>query len=268
MTEVKNNFYEIIVLIPHYNNLKGLHISLASIKYDGKLLVLIIDDGSDLDFSISEFDLYNLEIHVLASKNNLGIESALNKGLVFIKENLQATYIARLDCGDKMHHSRLNKQARFLDKNKDVSLLGSWVEFFDEDGTLFILKPPTEHNVIKRRMMLGVCFIHPAVIFRSSLVDIVGLYPVDYPAAEDYAYFIKIARNLTTANLPEVLTFVESNKEGISISKRQQQLDSRLKIIWYYREFSIYFLVGVVKLVLLKVLPYKFIVFIKKVVYK
>jgi glycosyltransferase involved in cell wall biosynthesis len=263
--------YDVAVLIPHYNNLLGLANSIRSISYFGTVLILIVDDGSfseqrPLKGNLSQHTEHDIEI--LNLDINFGIEKALNTGLKYLKDNELTDLVARLDCGDRMKENRLLTQVNFLNNNQDIYLLGSWVDFVEHGKLLYTLKLPATHNEIKMKMNYKVCFIHPAVTFRLRAINSIGYYPMEYPAAEDYAYFMNFTNNFKTANVKEVLTVVEKSIEGISLSKRKLQLKSRLKIIIKNFHLNLYSLAGVCKIILLMILPYAIIMAIKKRIYK
>ena len=231
--------------------------------------VIIVDDGStkkpDESLLKSKFPKIN-NIKVILNKKNEGIDYALNKGLAYIKKR-KYKYVARLDCGDLAYPHRFKLQKEFLENNKDIFLVGSWVRFISPHGkTLFIFRPPTKHEDIKKRMFINNMFIHPSVMFRTAIIDIVGYYPTNYKNAEDYAFFFKIAKTLKVANIPEILLDYEVNPQGLSISKRKQQLKSRLKVIVDNFDFSIYATYGILRNLLIYFLPYSFIEPLKKVI--
>ena len=78
---------------------------------------------------------------------------------------------------------------------------------------------------------------------------------------------MKIVNEAKAENIPEVLTKVEYNDKGISMSLRRIQLNSRLKVVWKYRRLSAYFLIGILKLLILKMIPYRIILSIKRKIY-
>ncbi len=263
--------YDVVVLIPHYNNLDGLIKSLGSIYYEESIMIMVVDDGSrlterpELQQLIKVTD-YPIVLRFLQS--NEGIEAALNLGISeIIKEN-SSKFIARLDCGDVMVSDRLKSQVSYLNENQNIYLVGSWVDFIQQGKRLFTLKLPKNHNTIRKEMMYKVCFIHPAVTFRVSGIDKVGYYPTDYPAAEDYAFFYRFVESFETANLQRVLTIVESNLEGISLSRRKLQLRSRLKVLIDNPKISLYWVVGIIKIKLLQIIPNSIIISIKQLIYK
>jgi glycosyltransferase involved in cell wall biosynthesis len=257
----------IAVLIPHYNNIEGLKKSLKSISPIEPVDVIIVDDGSrekpKEEELKKEFKQIN-NIKVLYLEKNKGIEHALNAGLEFIL-NKGYKYTARLDCGDVNTPDRFKVQKEFLEKNKDIYLVGSWVKFVDLKGDeLFIFKPPTEHEEIKKKMFINNVFIHPSVMFRTEVVKYIGFYPTDRKNAEDYAFFFKIIKKFKSANIPKVLLIYEVNPTGLSLSKRKLQIKSRIRVILDNFDGSIYAWYGLFRNLILYFLPYKFVEFLKK----
>jgi glycosyltransferase involved in cell wall biosynthesis len=263
-----------VLLIPHYNNLDSLAKTLRSINHSEGLDVLVIDDGSDED-SIPNVDLLqkelnsnvNLELKFL--KHNGGIAKALNFGLEAILKEKKHEFIARIDCGDVCVSDRFEIQENFLYKNKEVVIVGSWVNWLDSQGELiFSKKPPTNHKEIKRGMSIRCSLIHPSTMFRVSLVENVGNYPCDFEAAEDYAYFYGITNKFKVANIGAFLTSVEFNHSGISSQKRKEQSKSKLKIIYTFTPLSLRLVYSVIYNIVLMSIGAGFILNVKKRVFK
>jgi len=257
----------ILVLIPHFNNPEGLYKSLKSISNIEPVDVLIIDDGSSIEpnkeILNTQFPNINKIIYI---RNNInrGIEYVLNDGLNYAKEK-GYQYIARLDCGDVSDPKRFKVQKEFLDKNKKVYLVGSWVSFIDMKGEeVFLFKPEISHAKIEKRMFISNQFCHPAVMFRTIAIDKIGYYPLNRKAAEDYAYFFKFVKNFKTANIPQILLKYEVNPEGISLKKRKKQILSRLQVILDNFDYSIYAFYGLFRNSVIYFLPYKLVEQLKK----
>ncbi|MEW6584974.1 MAG: glycosyltransferase [Nitrospirota bacterium] len=251
---------KVAVLIPHYNNIGGLEKSLSSISDLEPVDVVVVDDGSkikpDLRDLKCKFRHIN-DLSVIGAERNRGIEHALNEGLKLIEKHGEYEYLARLDCGDVCHPERFKIQREFLDRNAGIYLAGSWVSFVDTCGKeLFTVKYPVDHEKIKRKMFINNMFIHPSVMFRMSAVERVGYYPTDVKYAEDYAYFFRFVKNLRTANINRVLLTCEVNPSGISLSKRRTQLRNRIAIIARNWEWDIYCFYGLLRNILLFLVPY------------
>ena len=114
----------IIILIPHFNNLSGLQRTIRSISEKSMPDILVIDDGSEKKLVTSSIQ-YNGRVFFKFLKTNSGIGTALNIGLDFAIAK-KYEYTGRLDCGDLCHVNKFTKQLNYLSKNKEIKLLGSW----------------------------------------------------------------------------------------------------------------------------------------------
>ncbi len=260
------------VLIPCYNNLEGLHQSIASIKYATKnYIIVVIDDGSSLPLSFEE--LYTripsaVNIAILRNEVNIGITRSLNKGLDYISAHFSPTYIARLDCGDICSTDRFEKQVSFLTMNTEIDLVGSWCYFKNfHSGEAFKYVTPTLHNSIERSMYFRNVFIHPTVMWRFTVVN-QSKYPEQYPCAEDYGFFYQMISKRRSAIIAEFLMTCELTKTGLSYLFRDKQLKSRSAIIKDFGTNKIYLFLGVLKLRLLMLIPFEFVLHMKKMIYR
>src|SRR5688572_12715931 len=219
---------EFCLLLPCYNNFSGLISSLDSVVYpNGKFLVLIIDDGSleqVTEERISQTIKEEKPIVVLQNEKNLGITATLNRGLTWIEENTDARYIARLDCGDICMSERFEMQVEYMDAHPGIGLSGSWCQFEDKK-TLekYSYKTPAQHDDIVRAMHFRNIFIHPTVMFRTSLLKEAGYYPLDFEYAEDYAFFWKLIKKTHSFIIDKFLVICEINKDGLSYKNKGKQ---------------------------------------------
>jgi len=258
----------LILLIPYYNNSDGLMKSIQSIDEDDELDILIVDDGS-----VNKFD-ENTAVNSFKAKGkvffeylpeNKGIETALNTGLKIILEK-GYKYIARLDCGDICLGKRFAIQKAFLEVHPDIKIVGSNVLAVDNnDNFLYSIDLPLKDRDIKKKMYFNSMLIHPAVTFSCEILKTVGMYSLNYKSAEDYAFFFAISKSFKLANVNEYLTQIEINEKGISIQKRKQQVRCRIKIIKENFYFGFYPIYGLIRNYILLILPYSFILFLKKI---
>jgi glycosyltransferase involved in cell wall biosynthesis len=272
MGSFQRSILDVCILIPCFNNIKGLIESINSIDYHpGRFLILVVDDGSIT--AVSRNELYKhvpitVNIQIVRLRQNLGITRALNKGLDFIYANYPARFIARLDCGDTCNPARFYRQVSFLNNNPGTDLLGTWCYFKDlNSGFAYEYSTPTQHELIERSMYFRNVFVHPTVMWRISALDTFR-YPEKYPHAEDYGLFYDMISKKRTAVIDAFLVTCEINTKGISFQNRSEQLKSRMKVIWDYGKNKWWLAAGTIKLVLLMALPYRFIYLVKKKVYK
>lgn len=259
---------EVAVLIPYYNAPNDLLKTIQSINESIHVDIFIIDDGSKKKPNISGLNFYkNGKLFLHGYKKNKGIEYALNYGLKIIEQK-EYPFIARLDCADTCEKNRFQKQLNYLNDNKEIAMLGSWVNFVDDKLKFkYDLKLPTDHEDIKNKSYLNAMFIHPTIFFRSSILKTIGYYPTKYEAAEDYAFFFKVIKFFKTANYPDFLVNVEINDSGISASKRKVQVKSRIRVILDNFHFGFYPIYGLFRNIILLYLPRNFTNSLKKIIY-
>lgn len=251
---------EIAVLIPVYNNIEGLAASLHSITLTPKVTIVIVDDGSSEKLKLSALTPHTKhEIKLITLEVNEGIVAALNAGLKYIYSN-DFKYIARLDAGDLMTNDRLSSQVDFLINNLNCMVVGGGARFVNKDGlVVFQYAPPENNALIRKKMHINNCFCHPAVMWKIDGQK-KFYYASEYQYAEDYHMFWKMLTEFGGANLNINVVDTLADPNGISRTKRKKQLSLRLKIqMNNFDGYSIYSYIGVVKSILLFLLPVRII---------
>lgn len=258
-----------ILLIPHYNYPIGLYKSLKSIDKEELLDIIIVDDGSTIKFEekkVRSTYLGRGDVYFEYLIENKGIEIALNKGLEFNLKN-KYEFTARLDCGDVCIKDRFKIQESFLDCNKEISLVGSNVDFVDlKSNLLYTLKVPEKDKLIRKKMFINAMHIHPTIMFRNSVLNTIGLYPVNYKAAEDYAFFFNVTNSFKVANINKVLVKCEINPKGISTILRKKQAKNRVVLILKHFYLGLYPVYGLLRSCLLYVLPLSLLIKLKSII--
>ncbi|WP_165761277.1 glycosyltransferase [Niastella koreensis] len=264
--------FDFYLLIPFYNNLPGLLHSLQSVQYDAdKYAVVIVDDGSLQPVTLE--DVYrqisrDISVEIIQLPCNKGITIALNTGLQWIRQQNNASFVARLDCGDICSPERFYRQVIFLKEHTQINLVGSWCVFKDfTTNVAFKYITPSQPNKIKRGMYFRNLFIHPTVMWRCDVMGENELYPETYPDAEDYGFFYQFLSKGECAIIPEYLVTCEINHKGISLNSRKKQLNSRIKVVREYGKNRVLRYLGVFKLRLLLIIPYSLVFAMKRALY-
>lgn len=254
---------DFVLLIPCYNNQNGLLTSLKSISYPPeKFEVLIIDDGSTVPVNEKELQdqLKGVVIRVHRLEKNKGIVHALNTGLNLLRSRKDVNYVARLDAGDTCHEQRFLKQVEFLNVHADVALLATWARFQSTTSTAgYDYITETTQAEILKEMHYKCSFIHPSVMFRKAVLDTIGVYPENYPHAEDYAFFWKIIKSYQGAVLAEKLVQISYSDKNVSAENYKKQLRSRKKVVKKFGTSSLHQLIGIGMLNLKLLLPKRII---------
>jgi glycosyltransferase involved in cell wall biosynthesis len=206
----------ITVVLPVRNGARWLGEALASVT--GQSLseweLLAIDDGSaDATPAIlAEFAGRDPRIRPIRQEA-LGLVAALNRGLAEARGPL----LARLDADDRALPERFARQARHLEENPDVGLLGSWANRIDEQGRpRGRIAPATDPEELARVLMRANPFVHSSVMLRVELARRLGGFRPAFRAAEDYDLWLRVAETAKTANLPEPLVDYRWHEENVT----------------------------------------------------
>jgi len=190
----------ISVVMPVYNGEKYLREAIDSIlnqTYNDFEFIIINDGSTDkTDEIILSYD--DPRIVYIKNEENLQIVKTLNKGIDLAK----GKYIARMDADDISLPKRFEKQMKFMEKNPEIGVCGTWIEVFGIRNER--LKYPVEHEEIKATLLFNSALAHPSVMIKRSILQI-NHYDVLYNKAEDYALWIELLETCKFCNIPEYL---------------------------------------------------------------
>ena len=139
---------------------------------------VLVCDGPltpELDDLIEEYAKGYPEVfRVIRLEENVGLGKALKTGLLECKNEL----VARMDDDDISVPYRCEKQAELLDNRPEVSIVGSYMDEFEEDYThpLRTKAVPCEIEDIKKYSRRRNPFNHSTVMFRKSAILAAGNY--------------------------------------------------------------------------------------------
>lgn len=205
------------VLISIYKNEKAEYLkeAIESIYKQTVLFneLVIVKDGpltSELEKILNELADKHDNVKFVELKENKGLGLALREGVNACSNE----WIARMDTDDVAKINRFEKQIKYLEKNPDISLLGTCVEEFSNDiknpETKTIL--PIAHDEIIKFAKKRNPFRHMTVMFKKSAVLESGNYR-DFLWFEDYDLWVRIInKGFKVANLPDILVSVRADK--------------------------------------------------------
>jgi len=198
------------IIMACYNGSESISNAIASIflqTYDNWELIFV-DDGS-IDNSIDivrKIDDKRIKIHQL--DKNYGRGYAYQIG----NNNANGEYIAILDVDDWWYSTKLEKQVHYLEKNKNISVLGTGMIVFDSD-----FMPHGIRNCYEITNNSKVELKAPPLAFATICMRryIINKYEYDkrLSIAQDMDFLQRICLNETFANLPEHLYAYFENKK-------------------------------------------------------
>jgi len=154
--------------------------------------------------------LYKTEIHHLIFSLNLGLNFA------------RGQYIARMDSDDISSLNRLAFQSNFLERNPNISVLGSAYNLIDEDGTyITTVQNPEDNTSIRLALLYTNPINHPSVMIRRDVLLNAGGY-FGGLHAEDYDLWCRLAldENILFSNLKEPL--LNYRQFGVGAARRSR----------------------------------------------
>jgi hypothetical protein len=188
--------------------------------------LIAIDDGSS-DASSVILDSYqrNDPRFRVYHQRNRGLVVSLNRGC----DLARGKYIARMDADDIAIKNRLECQVEFMERNPEVGVLGSAVQFIDPDGApSLVSRNPIADREIRQALVRHCPFWHPTVCIRKDILTLVGGYRSVVVDAEDYDLWLRIADRCQLANLEGVLLQYRLHPYQVTVRKHRQTALSSL----------------------------------------
>ena len=151
---------------------------------------IIINDGSTDKTEEIILSYKDSRIVYIKNEKNMGIVYTLNRGL----DAAKGEFIARMDSDDISLPERFCEQIKFLEKHKNIAVLGTAINIFGEniEPSVFI----NSSNTKKAKADLFLCstIVHPTAIIRKSIIDKYNLrYEEEFAGMEDFRLWWKIS---------------------------------------------------------------------------
>lgn len=241
MTTQSDSVPTVSVLMSIYDGVSAMEVEAAIRSIQSQTLVdfelLIMQDDvrrDDLRALLRRLAEGDLRIRLFDADVRRGLAAAMNR----LIDEARAPYLARMDADDVSYPDRFARQAAFLDANPDVMLLGTMTREIDAEGrTVFEKSLPTRDVDIRAMQCYRDPFVHPAVMFRRRVFDLIGRYSEQSGTRllEDTELWSRaLLAGLKTANLPEFLYGFRVNdglyarRGGVALAFRE------LKLRWSY----------------------------------
>jgi glycosyltransferase involved in cell wall biosynthesis len=183
---------------------------------------IICDDCSDGYIKDFLKTLTDSRIVLISNERNLGLAASLNRCI----EISHGKYIFRQDDDDISSPERFMKQFEFLEKNPDISILGSNISLFDNSGQWGVLRYP--ERPCRKDFLFLVPFMHGALAFRKdSLVSSGGYLSSKITRrTEDYELLMRMySLGFTGYNLQECLYSFREDKTAHKRRKYRYKID-------------------------------------------
>lgn len=227
----------VAVVVAAYNAEKTIREAVESVLSEKVgCTVFVADDHSRQPASEVLSDLSDRIVFLRMDKNG-GPAAARNAALARILEQ-GFKYVAILDADDISAPGRLDKQFAFLEQHPEIGACGAFLREFHEDTgeTIRIFERPVEPQDVRNVMFFNIGISHASAMIRTDVLRRVGLYSLDFRAAEDYELMRRIGAQYQLANIPECLVHYRISSRGQSHRLRKRQVYERILVQLRYFE--------------------------------
>jgi len=192
---------------------------LESVKkqdYDNIEVIVVLDGQVAFDNRLTDRN-----IKVLKNDKPLGLTASLNKAIA----ESAGYYIARVDAKDICEPDRISRQVLYLEGN-GIDIVSCNVDVISENGRLVkIVKPPSTHEAIIKRMPRHNCFVHSSILVKKEVLQAVGSYNERFIYAQDYDLYLRlILKGCKFGVSPEILLHKRIDVRSTTMSKRRWQI--------------------------------------------
>ncbi len=191
----------ISVIIAAYNAEKTILETIKSVQQQTftDYELIIINDGSR-DHTVEVVNSVNDPRIKLLTYPNGGASISRNRGI----SHATGEYIAFLDADDLWTQDKLELLLAALQKNPQAGVAYSWAYYMDKDGTSIKPAPPVylEGNVYAELLVYDFIVTGSSLI-RKQAIDAVGEFDTTLKGAEDWDYWLRLARNWDFVVVPK-----------------------------------------------------------------
>ncbi len=180
--------------------------------------VVIVVDGPIPEDSMHALnglrEEYSDLIELYPLEQNVGLGNALKEGMQYCRYEL----IARMDSDDIAVQDRFEKQLALMEKNPDISIVGSDIAEFigDIDNVVSVRDVPAEHKDICEYLKKRCPFNHMTVMFKKSEVEKAGGYLHWFYNEDSYLWARMYLAGCKFANIKENLVYARINEATFS----------------------------------------------------
>lgn len=214
--------------MPVYNASNYLDDTISSIinqTYKDWELIIIDDNSTDNSKEIiSRWVSKDSRIKGIDNKYTKGIHGATNSGL----DIASGAYIAKADADDIQRPYRLEIQIKFLDKHKDIDIVGGGYELFGNGLDGIKIHHPSNSLKLAWKFISNIYFCNPSVTYRRSVLSTIPHYPE--VACEDFAFLSSAIKRHKGVNIRKVLLDYRQHNSNYSNVAKENIKTSVMKI--------------------------------------
>jgi len=214
------------IVLPTFNGITYLSESIASClaQTHRNLEVIVVDDGSSADVRSVVAGFVDPRVRYLRHEVNKGIAEGLNTGFRASKGSL----LTWTSDDNLFGPTAIETMVLFLCKNPDVDFVYASSYEIDElgevtDTAIIQPKPPSWLPVAN---LVGACFMYTRKVFET-----VGDYDANVFLAEDYDYWLRVARQFRMHRLLKPLYRYRSHGGSLTSRFSPEEVAKKVELI-------------------------------------
>lgn len=205
------------VVIPTYRRHELLRKACESVltqSYSPIEVVVVNDMPGDEVGSALE----GMAVKIINNEKSLGGAGARNRGV----EESRGKFIAFLDDDDVFHPEKISRQVEVLTSQPEFGAVYTGFRLVDLKGNVLDVKKPSLcGNIHDETLCWNWVGTASTVMVRKEVLDEVGGFSPDLPAAQDWDLWIKISEKHDFAVLPDpLIDFLAHSGERISSNRK------------------------------------------------
>lgn len=208
---------EISVIIPTYNRGSVVCDAIDSVLKQTFLNyikeIIIVDDGSiDGTENIINQKYKNNKLIKYIKKTNGGVSSARNIGM----NNSIGNWIALLDSDDEWLESKIELQVKEIIKYPEIDFLGT--NYNNKELRIGVKRINKLYKASVRDLCIKFFPVTPSMIFRKSIIEIIGGFNEKQKYAEDGEFCLRVCQNFNYYHMPVSLVKTGHGKRSFGES--------------------------------------------------
>lgn len=188
----------------------------------GDFEFLVLDDGSRDPATLAELARQRAADPRIRLETgpHRGLTRTLNRGLDLASRD----WIARQDADDWSDPERLERQLAFLRARPGLRLCGTNAWTHRHDGApLWPTCLPQTAGDVRQAFWSRNPFVHGSTMFAAAAARAAGGYREEFPCAQDYDFFWRLAEACGAANLPQPLYHYRYGGGAVSARRAGEQ---------------------------------------------
>ncbi|GGW72838.1 glycosyl transferase [Alteromonas halophila] len=239
--------------------------SILSQTYTDFVFFVILDGEvpAKMVSELKDFAFQDNRLVLAQNEKNSGLAASMNHALEW-GMTLSPEYFARMDADDESVKNRLERQISYLNKHRNIAVLGTALTEFDEQGRQVGSRTmPASHKQIVHMLPRRCSLNHPTVVLRYQVFHDGYRYDSDLNNTQDYFLWIELAsQGYVFRNLKDkLLNFRRVNDfyKRRGFSKSVNEFRARLRAMRQLSRLSLFNLVYACGVLTLRVMPAKLV---------